>query len=153
MFLDFEDEKIFPFFGGTERLRNEFKLSIYLVILSPIVVFSPPVWLGILWRATKALTNKQWIINLLMAWFVPVLILGGLGVYEQEPMLIHITFSFIRLITGVVGLLSLSALVYGGYLYLYGGGSDEKDKGKKSVKKGILGFALIFAVWGLINII
>lgn len=60
---------------------------------------------------------------------------------------------FLEFVIGLAGLISVGALVYGGYLYLFAGLSQDKDKGKNAIKNGIIGFVLTLTAWAIVNIV
>jgi Type IV secretion system pilin len=59
----------------------------------------------------------------------------------------------LEFIIGLAGLITVGGIVYGGYLYLFAGLSDDKDKGKNAIKNGILGFILVLTSWAIVNIV
>ena len=52
----------------------------------------------------------------------------------------------------VSGLACVAATVYGGFLYLFAGVSEDKDKGKKAITYGIIGMVITFLAWAIVNI-
>lgn len=59
----------------------------------------------------------------------------------------------LEFIIGISGLTSVCGIIYGGYLYLFAGVSQDKDKGKKSIQYGVIGMILTLVAWALVNII
>lgn len=59
----------------------------------------------------------------------------------------------LEFIIGISGLTSVCGIIYGGYLYLFAGLSQDKDKGKKSIQYGVIGMILTLTAWALVNII
>lgn len=59
----------------------------------------------------------------------------------------------LEFVIGLAGLVAVGAVVFGGYLYLFGGISSDKDKGKNAIKNGLIGLVLIFSAWGLVNVL
>ena len=59
----------------------------------------------------------------------------------------------LEFIIGIAGLIAVGAVVYGGYLYMFGGVMDDKDKAKNAIKNGLMGIVLIFLAWGIVNIV
>jgi len=59
----------------------------------------------------------------------------------------------LEFIIGIAGLLAVGGVVYGGYLYLFAGLSDDKDKGKNAIKNGIIGLVLVLTAWAVVNIV
>lgn len=58
----------------------------------------------------------------------------------------------LEFIIGIAGLVAVGGIVYGGYLYLFAGVSDDKDKGKKSIMYGVAGMILTLVAWAVVNI-
>lgn len=56
-------------------------------------------------------------------------------------------------IISLAGLVSVGAFIYGGYVYLFAGLSDDKEKGKKAVLYSVIGFILTMVAWALVNIV
>lgn len=59
----------------------------------------------------------------------------------------------LEFIIGIAGLVSVGGIVYGGYLYLFAGISQDKDKGKKAIQYSVLGMIMTLTAWALVNII
>lgn len=59
----------------------------------------------------------------------------------------------LEFVIGISGLIAVGGTMYGGYLYLFAGLSDDKDKGKKAILYGISGFILTLLAWALVNIV
>ncbi len=51
------------------------------------------------------------------------------------------------------GLVAVGGIIYGGYLYLFAGLSDDKDRGKKAILYGVGGIVLAMTAWALVNIV
>lgn len=51
------------------------------------------------------------------------------------------------------GLVAVGGIIYGGYLYLFAGISEDKDKGKKAILYSVSGIVLTFVAWAFVNII
>lgn len=51
------------------------------------------------------------------------------------------------------GLIAVGGIIYGGYLYLFAGLSDDKDRGKKAILYGVGGIVLAMTAWALVNIV
>ena len=52
----------------------------------------------------------------------------------------------------ISGLACVASTVYGGFLYLFAGVSEDKDKGKKAITYGVIGMVITFLAWGIVNI-
>lgn len=59
----------------------------------------------------------------------------------------------LQFVIGISGLVSVGGIVYGGYLYLFAGVSNDKDQGKKAIQYALLGMVLTLVAWALVNII
>lgn len=51
------------------------------------------------------------------------------------------------------GLVSVGGIVYGGYLYLFAGVSEDKEKGKSAIMYSVAGLILALLAWAFINIV
>jgi hypothetical protein len=59
----------------------------------------------------------------------------------------------LEFIIGLAGLVSVAGVVYGGYLYLFAGISDDKDKGKNAIKNSVIGLVLSLTAWAIVNVV
>ena len=59
----------------------------------------------------------------------------------------------LEFIVGIAGLISVGGIVYGGYLYLFAGLSDAKDKGKNAILYGVVGLIMTLVAWAVVNIV
>ncbi len=59
----------------------------------------------------------------------------------------------LEFLVALAGMLCMFFIVLGGYHYIYGGITDEKEKGKKTVMYAIMGFIVVLVSWIVINII
>ncbi|MBI4231842.1 hypothetical protein HY605_01305 [Candidatus Peregrinibacteria bacterium] len=59
----------------------------------------------------------------------------------------------LEFIIGLSGLIAVGGIVYGGYLYLFAGISEDKDKGKKAIMYGVGGMVLTLLAWAIVNIV
>lgn len=53
----------------------------------------------------------------------------------------------------IAGLVAVGGIVFGGYLYMFAGVSDEKDRGKKAIMYGVAGIIVAMVAWGFVNIL
>jgi hypothetical protein len=53
----------------------------------------------------------------------------------------------------IIGLICVLFIVLGGYYYIYGGISDQKEKGKKTIYHALLGMGVAILAWVIVNII
>ena len=60
---------------------------------------------------------------------------------------------FIQFALSLAGLVAVGSIVIGGYFYLFGALADDKDKGKRAIMYGILGFIVAILSWTIINIV
>lgn len=59
----------------------------------------------------------------------------------------------LQFILSIAGLVAIGAIIYGGYFYMFAGVSDDKDKGKKAIFNGIIGFVITMVAWTIVNIV
>ncbi len=60
--------------------------------------------------------------------------------------------SILEFVVGLAGLIAVGGVVYGGYLYMFSGVSDDKEKGKKAILYGVVGMVLTLVAWGVVTI-
>lgn len=60
---------------------------------------------------------------------------------------------FLEFVISIAGLLAVAGVVFGGYLYLFAGLADSKDKGKNAIKNSLIGLVLVLTAWGIVNIV
>lgn len=54
---------------------------------------------------------------------------------------------------GLAGILCMLFIVVGGYHYVFGGVTEEKDKGKRTLVYAIGGLALVLLSWTMVNVV
>lgn len=59
----------------------------------------------------------------------------------------------LQFIIGISGLASVGGIVYGGYMYLFAGVSNDKDQGKKAIQYALIGMVMTLVAWAFVNII
>lgn len=59
----------------------------------------------------------------------------------------------INFILSLIGLVAVLFIVIGGYRYVFGGLTDDKDKGKKTIKDALVGMAVALLAWSIVNVI
>ncbi|MBT3865147.1 TrbC/VirB2 family protein [Candidatus Peregrinibacteria bacterium] len=59
----------------------------------------------------------------------------------------------IQFALSIAGLIAVLSVIIGGYFYIFGGISDDKDKGKRAILYGILGFVLAMTSWAIVNVV
>ncbi len=58
----------------------------------------------------------------------------------------------LEFIIGLAGLIAVAGTVYGGYIYMFGGISEEKEKGKKAIMYGVIGMIMTLVAWAVVSI-
>lgn len=53
----------------------------------------------------------------------------------------------------IAGLIAVGGIIYGSYLYMFAGVSDEKDRGKKAIAYGVAGIIVAMVAWAVVNIV
>lgn len=53
----------------------------------------------------------------------------------------------------IAGVISLLFVILGGFWYMTGGLTDDKEKGKKTIMYALLGFVLTLLAWILVNVV
>lgn len=66
------------------------------------------------------------------------------------PYYVRFVLEFILQISGLV---AIGGIIYGSYLYMFAGVSDEKDRGKKAIMYGVAGIIVAMVAWGVVNIL
>lgn len=59
----------------------------------------------------------------------------------------------LQFLVALGGMLCMLFIVVGGYQYIAGGLTDDKEKGKKTMQYAITGFVVVLVSWIIINII
>ncbi|MFA6305281.1 MAG: hypothetical protein WC651_00945 [Candidatus Gracilibacteria bacterium] len=59
----------------------------------------------------------------------------------------------LEFIIGISGLASVGGIIYGGYLYLFAGLSDDQQKGKSAIKNSLIALVLSLSAWAIVNIV
>lgn len=67
---------------------------------------------------------------------------GVIGVFNTVVVPIIFTLAFIFFIWGVVN-----------YFFIHGGEDTSREEGRKFILWGIIGMVVLFAVWGIVNIL
>lgn len=60
---------------------------------------------------------------------------------------------FANWILGLSGLVAMLFIVIGGFMYIYGGLTDQKEKGKKYIFNALLGMVLALLAWTIVSVI
>jgi hypothetical protein len=94
---------------------------------------------------------KKFVLGSLM--FIPALAFAQVSTAQDVGAL---TISLINtVLVPVVFALSFLVFIWGIFNYFIAGGSDEekRDKGKKLLVWGLIGFFVMLSVWGLVNVL
>ena len=59
----------------------------------------------------------------------------------------------LELVIALAGIMAVGGFIYGGYLYLFAGISEEKEQGKNAIKNSIIAMVLILTSWAIVNIV
>lgn len=59
----------------------------------------------------------------------------------------------LEFIIALAGLASVGGLVLGGYMYLFSGISNDKERGKNALKNSVIGLVLTLTAWAIVNIL
>lgn len=59
----------------------------------------------------------------------------------------------LEFVIGLAGLISVAGIVYGGYLYLFTGITEDQEKGKNAIKNAIIAIVLSLTAWAVVNIV
>lgn len=59
----------------------------------------------------------------------------------------------LEFVIGVAGLLVVGGIVYGGYLYLFGALTEQKEQGKKAIINSLIGLVLSLSAWAIVSIV
>ena len=105
--------------------------------------------------------NKYWHYFAVLGFFLLVLFLfpngaDAITVSEYDFDLtskspIDIAVSIINWFLGILALIALGVIIYGGILWMTSGGNPEKiDKAKKTLTRGLIGLLIILAAWAIV---
>lgn len=59
----------------------------------------------------------------------------------------------IEFLLEIAGLIAVLFVVYGGYLYVVGGISEDKEKGKKAIQHALIGLLIAISSWMVVNFV
>ncbi|PKL36854.1 hypothetical protein CVV38_03085 [Candidatus Peregrinibacteria bacterium HGW-Peregrinibacteria-1] len=59
----------------------------------------------------------------------------------------------LEFVIGLAGLLAVGFIVYGGFLYLFAGLSENKDAGKVAIRNGLIGMVISLLAWGIVSVV
>ena len=57
----------------------------------------------------------------------------------------------IQFAISIAGLVAVGAIIIGGYFYLFSGLDNDKERGKKAIMYGLLGFVVVLLAWTIVN--
>ena len=80
----------------------------------------------------------------------------GCGIKTGKISLSMIPFyvtHILNFLLALVGLICVLFIIIGGYYYVFGGLTDDKDKGKKTIRHALTGLGLAIMAWTLVNVI
>ncbi len=60
---------------------------------------------------------------------------------------------FSNFLLGMAGLISVLFVVLGGYRYVIGGLTEDKEKGKQTIMHALMGFGLSLLAWAIVNVV
>jgi hypothetical protein len=60
---------------------------------------------------------------------------------------------FSNYLLGIVSLIALLFVVIGGFMYTTGGVSEQKDTGKTFITNALIGMAVAFLAWTIVNVV
>ena len=85
----------------------------------------------------------------------PVDVLGcGIKTGKMKLWMIPYYIKYLlQFVLSVAGIVAVGAMVFGGYLYMFGTVMDDKEKGKRSVMYGIMGFVVVLLAWAIVNVV
>ena len=70
--------------------------------------------------------------------------------FQMAPYFITYVSDFVL---SLIGLVSVLFIVLGGYYYIYGGLTDQKEKGKKTIQHALMGMSLAILAWVIVGAI
>ncbi|MDP2624775.1 MAG: pilin [Candidatus Peregrinibacteria bacterium] len=74
------------------------------------------------------------------------------GIIKLWMVPFFITF-FANFFIGLSGIISLLFVVLGGFWYMTGGITDDKEKGKKTIMYALVGMSITLLAWIIVNVI
>ena len=79
---------------------------------------------------------------------------AGLGGAQQDETLTVVAGRIINQFLGFAGVIVVVLFIYGGFLWMTAGGSEEKvSKGKKYITNAVIGLIIIFAAYAITNFV
>lgn len=72
----------------------------------------------------------------------------NIGLSSDSP--IQIATRLINIVMIILGVLAIGLIIYGGFIWMTSGGSEDKiDQAKKILKNGVIGLVIILSAWGI----
>ena len=65
----------------------------------------------------------------------------------------HFISFFANFLLSLSGLISVLFIVIGGFMYIYGGLTDQKERGKKYIYHALMGMVLALMAWTIVSVI
>ncbi len=73
---------------------------------------------------------------------------------QQAPDAVVLAGSIIQTVLGLLGVIFLGLIVYGGYLWLMARGNEQQiEKAKETIKAGIIGLIIMLGAYAISNIV
>lgn len=69
------------------------------------------------------------------------------------PMAPYFIQYFSNYLLGIVSLVALLFVVIGGFLYIMGGITQQKEKGKTFITNALIGMVIAFLAWSIVNVL
>lgn len=60
---------------------------------------------------------------------------------------------FTNFLLGLSGLIAMTFVLIGGFMYIYGGLTDQKEKGKKYIFNALLGMSVALLAWVIVSVL
>jgi hypothetical protein len=60
---------------------------------------------------------------------------------------------FINFLLGMSGIITVLFIVIGGYHYVVGGLTEEKEKGKNTIKHALMGMGVALLAWTIVTVL
>jgi type IV secretion system pilin len=59
----------------------------------------------------------------------------------------------LEFVIGLSGLVCVGGIVYGGFVYIFSGIGDDKEKGKNAIMYSVIGLILTLLAWAIVNLV
>ena len=72
----------------------------------------------------------------------------GLGTADLKTTVVNV----IKLVLGLLGLIAVIMVIYGGFLWMTAGGNEDNvDKGKKVISAAVIGLIIVLLAWAIVT--